>query len=145
MGTKTIIGIAVVGLIFIGGYFLLSSSPAPSAPSPAPAPTPSPAPSPTPAPSTTAPSEKVVALTASGFSPSSLTISVGTAVKFLNTDSVPHWPASGVHPTHQVCPGFDALKPLAPGESYSFTFGTAKTCPAHDHLNPGARGTIVVQ
>lgn len=139
MGTKTIIGIAVAGLILIGGYFFLGTSPAPSAPLPVPAPAPAPTSS------AAAPGENVVLLTASGFSPSSITIPVGTTVKFMNTDSVPRWPASGVHPTHQVCPGFDALKPLAPGESYSFTFGTAKTCPAHDHLNPGMRGTITVQ
>lgn len=74
----------------------------------------------------------------------SLTIKVGDIVKFINNDSQPHWPASGVHPTHQICPGFDALHGLTTGESYSFTFKIAKTCPFHDHLNPSHTGQIIV-
>lgn len=89
--------------------------------------------------------ERMVEITAGGFAPAELKIKVGTMVKFTNRDSAPHWPASGVHPTHEICSGFDALKALAKDESYSFTFNTAKTCPFHDHLNPSLRGSVVVE
>lgn len=89
--------------------------------------------------------ERKVEITAAGFSPSTLRIKANTTVTFINRDSAPHWPASGVHPTHQICPGFDALKGLATGETYSFTFTEVKTCPMHDHLNPSITGSIVVE
>lgn len=86
-----------------------------------------------------------VEMTAGGFAPSTLRVKASTTVTFTNRDSEPHWPASGVHPTHEICPGFDALKGLAKDESYSFTFTDVKTCPMHDHLNPEIKGSIVVE
>ena len=85
--------------------------------------------------------------TAQGISPSQLNIKVGDTVKFINQDSAAHWPASDPHPTHTICPGFDALRGLAKGESYSFKFTVAKTCPFHDHLNAFNKlfsGTIII-
>lgn len=87
----------------------------------------------------------VVEMTPDGFNPPALDIKAGTTVKFVNKDTVPRWPASGMHPTHQLCPGFDSLKGIAPGESYSFKFTEAKTCPMHDHLYPKLRGSITVE
>lgn len=166
MNSKMIIGVVVIVLLVIGGYYYFlqlqygskpQSPSAPQAPSaleptakpPIPAPTPVQAPAPTPAvklaPSPSTAGVEMVELTAGGFSPPMLTIPVGTTVKFINKDSQSHWPASSVHPTHQICPGLDSLRPLEPGDSYSFTFKIAKTCPMHDHLNPGTRGTIAVQ
>ena len=91
-----------------------------------------------------APKNQEVTMTADGFSPASLTIPSGTTVLFINKDTVGHWPASGVHPTHQVCPGLDALRIVQPGESYGFKFTNAKTCPIHDHLNPSLKGSVTV-
>ena len=76
--------------------------------------------------------------------PTLITVKAGDTVKFINNDSSPRWPASGSHPTHQICPGFDALHGLNNGDSYSFTFNTAKTCPWHDHLKPAINGNIEV-
>ena len=87
----------------------------------------------------------VIEMTSDGFSPPASTIKAGTTVKFVNKDTVPRWPASGMHPTHQLCPGFDSRNGIAPGESYVFTFNEAKTCPMHDHLNPRMRGSITVE
>lgn len=86
-----------------------------------------------------------IEMTANGFNPAQITVPVGTTVKFVNNDETERWPASGVHPTHQLCPGFDSLKPMAPGESYEFTFKEAKICPMHDHLNPVLKGVIKVE
>jgi len=94
-----------------------------------------------------------VEVTSAGFSPSSLTINAGETVVFVNRDSSPHWPASDVHPTHQAYPEpggcigskFDACRPLAQGESFSFTFNQRGSWRYHDHLNPSSTGTIVVQ
>lgn len=79
------------------------------------------------------------------FAPEELSIKAGDTVIFDNEDEVAHWPASGVHPTHLLCPGFDALKALEQGESYSFTFANPGTCPMHDHLLPSMTGKIIVE
>lgn len=92
----------------------------------------------------TAQNSMVVEITEGGFFPAELTISAGTTVLFINKDKAPRWPASGVHPTHEICKGFDAGKPLASGETYSYTFKEVKVCPMHDHLNPGTKGQITV-
>ncbi len=76
-----------------------------------------------------------------------LTIKAGDTVTFVNRDSKPHWPVTGIHPTHNICPGFDARRGLNTGESYSRAFTEAKTCPFHDHLDPNVsavKGQIIV-
>lgn len=99
----------------------------------------SPTPSATPKPQTI-----IITFTNNTATPNNVNIKVGDTVKFINNDASPRWPASGVHPTHQICPGFDSLRGLNTNESYSFTFNTAKTCPWHDHLKPAINGQIVV-
>lgn len=101
-------------------------------------------PAPTPNPGNQLQSMAVVNITASGFSPSPLTIKAGRTVNFVNQDSAPHWPASDPHPIHTLYPGFDALKGLAQGENYSFTFTRVGTWTYHDHLHPTTKGTIIV-
>ncbi|MBI4160385.1 MAG: hypothetical protein HY506_00565 [Candidatus Yanofskybacteria bacterium] len=98
-----------------------------------------------PAPTPTAGSKTVTIVFQGGAAlPSSVDIKAGDTVKFVNNDDTSHWPASGVHPTHQICPGFDSLRGLGKGESYSFQFKEVKTCPWHDHLLPSIKGQIVV-
>lgn len=87
---------------------------------------------------------QIIEMTKEGFVPSNITIPVGTTVVFVNTDTELHWPASGVHPTHEICPGFDALRPILQGEFYEFTFIEERTCPVHDHINPSFTGIITV-
>jgi plastocyanin len=87
-----------------------------------------------------------ILISENGLSKNNLSLKTGDTVRFINNDPVLHWPASGPHPTHQLCPKFDALRGLKLGETYSFTFNKAISCPFHDHLNTGAqyRGTITV-
>lgn len=124
-----------------------TSTPTPSpavTPTTPPSPSPSPSLSPLPTESPTAQTHEIIILS-SGFEPSQLTINKGDTVRFINKDDSPHWPASGIHPVHQLCPGFDALKGLSTNETYEFTFTEAKGCPMHDHLNPSVSGKITVQ
>jgi plastocyanin len=87
----------------------------------------------------------VVKFTDNGFEPSTLTIKAGDTVKFENDSSDDFWPASNVHPTHLLYPGFDAKKPILAGGSYSFTFTKPGSWGYHNHLAPDIQGTIVVQ
>ncbi len=94
-----------------------------------------------------------IEITSSGFSPSTLTVSKGTTVTFITMDGGEYWPASAVHPSHTVYPTeggcigstFDACKGLAEGETFEFTFDETGEWSYHDHLNPGIRGTIIVE
>ena len=56
----------------------------------------------------------VVKFTDNGLEPSTLTIKSGDTVTFENDSSDDAWPASNVHPTHLLYPGFDAKKPFCP-------------------------------
>lgn len=87
---------------------------------------------------------KDMVLDQDGFSPSELTIKAGTKVIFESRGEEDHWPASGNHPTHEICEGLDAGKALSPGEIYEYTFTEVEECPIHDHLNPELTGKITV-
>lgn len=95
----------------------------------------------------------IVEVTSSGFSPSTLTINASDTVTFVNRDTLTHWPASDVHPTHTLYPEsggcigskFDACRGLEQGEIFPFTFNVAGTWTYHDHLSPGFTGTIIVR
>jgi len=80
-----------------------------------------------------------------GFHPAEVTITAGTTVLFVNNGQAKHWPASDVHPTHEILPEFDANKGLETGETYSYTFNDVGEWSMHDHLNPRLVGTITVQ
>lgn len=76
--------------------------------------------------------------------PETLTIKKGTRVSFKNQDSKSRWPASNLHPTHEIYPEFDPQKPIEPGQSWQFAFDKKGTFKYHDHLMPYIRGVIIV-
>jgi plastocyanin len=90
-----------------------------------------------------------ITITASGVSPTSVTVAPGSRVTFVNNDSRPHEPASDPHPTHGSCPPLDQIGFISAGQSRtSGNLNTTGTCSYHDHLNDGdarLRGTIRVQ
>lgn len=88
---------------------------------------------------------ETVSMTDTGFSPATLSVAAGTAVVFVNDGQALHWPASAIHPTHEVLPGFDSKKGIATGDRYSFTFTEAGNWRYHDHLNPQLTGTIIAE
>ncbi|KKT78758.1 MAG: hypothetical protein UX24_C0031G0006 [Candidatus Giovannonibacteria bacterium GW2011_GWB1_45_9b] len=136
----SIIAVLIVIVAAAGWYFYRAQYQAPTL-----APAPQSSGDLLPAPSSVAAKEVVVDITASGFSPAEVRIKAGDTVKFINKDTKKRWPASGVHPTHLLCPGFDAKQGINAGESYSHTFTDVKTCPMHDHLFPIQFGKIIVE
>jgi plastocyanin len=115
---------------------------------------------PTPTTTETTPTlEVIIKITADGFEPKEVEITKGTKVTWINEQSNPSWPASAVHPTHEVYPGssikkcgtpeqnkiFDACHGLKQGEKWSFVFNEVGEWPYHDHLNPSWKGEIVVK
>lgn len=100
--------------------------------------------SPTPLPSP-ASAAVTISLSETGFSPAAVTIAAGTTVTFVNDGQAAHWPASAVHPTHDLLPGFDAKRGLATGETYSYTFMAAGRWGCHDHLMPQYTCAVTAQ
>lgn len=100
--------------------------------------------SPSPAASAQVSGQASITMSESGFSPATLNVKLGTAVTFVNNGQAAHWPASDVHPTHAIVPDFDAMRGLATGESYSYTFTKAGVWHCHDHLMPQNTCTITV-
>jgi plastocyanin len=79
---------------------------------------------------------KAVKITATAFSPASVTINTGDAVKWTNSDTK----------NHQVVAnnGAFASPTIAPGKTYTHVFGTAGTYRYHDALHPSLTGRVIV-
>lgn len=106
---------------------------------------------------TGAPMTATVTYDGNSFSPSTVTVRAGGTVSFTDTSGT-MWIASDPHPVHngydgttrqQHCAsGYTGAAPFdecSAGSSFSFTFKKIGSWGYHDHLNSGARGTIVVQ
>ncbi len=88
--------------------------------------------------------QATVTYTDSGYTPATVTVKKGTKVTFKNESTKSMWTASGVHPTHQLLPGFDQLKSVTKGGMYEYTFSKVGTWKYHNHVNPTDGGTVVV-
>lgn len=86
-------------------------------------------------------SETVVEKTDAGFSPDSVTIKKGAAVKFVNKSSTPMWVASAPHPTHTDYPEFDQK---ANGDIFTFAFAKVGSWKYHNHSPFSPGGTVNV-
>lgn len=87
---------------------------------------------------------QIIEMTPDGFSPDPVTIDINSTIIFLNKDIDPRWPASNVHPTHELYPEFDSKKGINPGESWVFKPQKIGDFKYHDHLFSHMRGTIKV-
>ena len=85
-----------------------------------------------------------IVLGESGFELDVLTIRRGDTVTFTTDRNVPFWPASDLHPIHDLYPEFDPQEPIPPGERWSFRFERTGEWAYHDHLAPYYRGTVTV-
>lgn len=89
--------------------------------------------------------EQRIELREEGFFPSALTIRKGDSVRFTTSRGKEFWPASDLHPSHEVYPEFDPRKPVKPDSSWTFQFEKTGTWHFHDHLAPLFRGVITVK
>ncbi len=89
--------------------------------------------------------QREIVLTSDGFSPTQLVVTEGDTVLFTNKTEQPFWPASNVHPTHTNYPDFDPREPIAPEDSWSYTFTQAGTYKFHDHIASQFEGEIIVK
>jgi plastocyanin len=161
---KWIIGIVVIILLAFGVYALMNQSPAATTGSNPPTDTgaspvttgddqnPTTGSGPT-----TGATQMVVQYTNSGFVPSSLNVSVGQSVTFVNKSSGQMWVASDPHPTHQGYDGTTESVHCAAGyagaapfdecksaDSFTFIFTKQGSWGYHNHFSSSAHGTIVV-
>jgi hypothetical protein len=81
--------------------------------------------------------------------PQALTVTRGSQVTILNSDSRVHDMDSDPHPEHTDCPELNQIGFLNPGQSrQSGNLNTARRCGFHDHGNPdnaALKGTITIQ
>ena len=87
----------------------------------------------------------IIRFNGSDFVPDEITVRAGSAVVFVNGGAEPFWPASNIHPTHEIYPEFDPGRPIGPGGNWSFDFDKAGVWRFHDHWYPKAGGTITVR
>ncbi|MBI4021990.1 MAG: hypothetical protein HY372_01400 [Candidatus Andersenbacteria bacterium] len=87
----------------------------------------------------------VIEMNTDGFSPREVSVDANTIINFVNKDSVDRWPASNVHPTHDLYPEFDPKLPIKPGDLWIFKQPRPGVWKYHDHLFPHRRGTIIVE
>lgn len=86
----------------------------------------------------------LVAVNDEGFTPRTIEARAGDRIVWVNEGSRPHWPASDVHPTHEVYAELDPLGPIAPGQSWEFVAAEVGRWTIHDHLAPDHTGTVVI-
>jgi len=88
--------------------------------------------------------DEVIELREDGFYPKELTIAVGETVQFKTSRNQFFWPASDVHPTHEIYSAFDPKKPIAANETWNFKFNKEGEWKYHDHITSYYRGVIKV-
>ncbi len=99
---------------------------------------------------TPGPSGATVTIGANGaVSPSSVTITRGQSVTFINNHNTLHDMTSDPHPLHTDCQEINAVGVVQPGQpKMTNALPNARTCGFHDHANPNSnnlRGQIVIQ
>jgi hypothetical protein len=78
------------------------------------------------------------------YHPKEIKIAPNQKIVWINNGTGPIWPASNMHPTHEIYSDFDPMQPVHPGKNWSFVFGKEGIWKYHDHLNPALTGTITV-
>lgn len=90
----------------------------------------------------------VITITAAGANPRTLTVDLGTRIRWVNNDSRAHEMSSDPHPEHNICPELNS-RVLTPGQQHETNnLVTARTCGFHDHLLPAQMnltGTITIR
>ena len=83
-----------------------------------------------------------VSYTEEGYAPKKLEVPLGTPVVFYNDSDKAMWPASNIHPSHEILPEFDSMGPIEPGHAVAFVFEKSGYFRYHDHIEPVRGGLI---
>ena len=165
---KTAIIIIILGIIVIGGYFLLKGPEAtaptdginiPEEEATEPVSSEMPVIGEEGVEEMVVVNEKIITYSSAGFSLGELRVKAGETVTWKNESTQNMWVASAMHPTHMLysgtslsehCPdplgtAFDACAGAPPGGSWSFVFEKTGTWGYHDHLHPTLFGKVVVE
>lgn len=98
---------------------------------------------------TPGPSGATITIQNNAVSPTSVSITVGQSVTFVNSDSRTHDMASDPHPTHTDCPAINAVGAIGTGQTkLTNALSRAATCGFHDHTDPtnaNLHGSITVR
>lgn len=86
----------------------------------------------------------IIKITADGFIPDKITVDENATINFINEAGVGRWPASDMHPTHDIYPEFDSKKQIEPGGSWLFKPKKIGVWKFHDHLFPHQKGVVTV-
>lgn len=90
-----------------------------------------------------------ITITANGVSPTSIQVSPGARVTFVNNDTRAHNMTSNPHPEHTDCTQINQVGLLTPGQSRETgNLTTVRTCGFHDHDLPSVAnltGSIVIR
>ena len=86
----------------------------------------------------------IVELREEGFYPEEITILKGQNVIFKTNRGKIFWPASNLHPSHEIYPEFDPQEPIEGDKTWSFRFDKIGVWKYHDHLAPYYRGIVNV-
>ncbi len=85
-----------------------------------------------------------VVLRETGYDPAEITIAKGDVIDFSTARGFEHWPASNLHPTHNMYSAFDPRKPVPADQIWSFQFTKPGVWKFHDHLNSTFSGVVTV-
>lgn len=100
-------------------------------------------------PSGTPVATNTITITASGVTPKSVQVALGSRVLFVNNDSRSHTMSSDPHPDHTDCPEINQVGFLLPGQSRETgNLVVARACGFHDHDDPDVaslHGTITIK
>lgn len=91
----------------------------------------------------TLPNEKFVTLDSHGFSPQSITVKVGEAVRWKNSTAKDASVNSDDHPTNRLYPELN-LGMFTNGHSLVHIFTKPGTYTYHNYIQPDNRGTVIV-
>jgi plastocyanin len=89
-------------------------------------------------------SESTVTLSTNGYEPATLSIKLGTQVTWVNKSGQDATVNSDPHPIHTAYPPLN-LGNFSDGGTLTLLFDKAGTYGYHNHLNPGEKGTIIVE
>lgn len=97
---------------------------------------------------TTAVQTTTITITSTGVSPTSIEVSQGARVLFVNNDTRSHNMVSDPHPEHTDCPAINSVGLLAPGRSLETgNLTVVRSCGFHDHDDTSAKwqGKITIK